>query len=275
VALPSRQASDGLSQASHTIPPGDPFRPSGRIRAVLTAILFFSIIGTVTVFYVLVCALLFASRRHRILAGNVYGKTLGRVTFFITGIHPRIRNPERVDPARPALYVCNHSSTIDMWVGMWLCPFGGCGVAKKEIVKVPFFGIAYLLSGHLMLDRGNRERAIRSMEKVSEVVHRHRLSVWMWPEGTRSRSGRLLPLKKGFVHMAVATGLPIVPIVFHDADLRWPGGSLRPSAGELHMEVLEAVETTDWSVETAGEHAQAIWQILQDRLSERQKALPE
>ena len=82
-------------------------------------------------------------------------------------------------------------------------------------------------------------------------------------------------MKKGFAHLAIATGLPVVPVVFHDADLRWPGGSLRPSPGRLRIEVLPDIDTSEWTTESVGAHSQELWSVFQDALGERQMALPE
>ncbi|MCO4763012.1 MAG: 1-acyl-sn-glycerol-3-phosphate acyltransferase [Myxococcales bacterium] len=224
--------------------------------------------------YMAVCSAMLPFRYARIRAGNTYGKIVGSTVFGLAGVKPVIDGLDKLQTLRPALYACNHASTADMWIGMWLCPKGGCGVAKKEIVRLPFFGQAYLLSGHLLIDRGNRKRAIRSMEKVREVVGKHKLSLWMWPEGTRSADGRLQPMKKGFVHMAIATGLPVVPVVFHDADLLWPKNALHITPGELRIEVLDPIDTSAWRAETAGEHAQQLWQVFQDALGPRQKGNP-
>ena len=111
------------------------------------------------------------------------------------------------------------------------------------------------------------------MEKTARVVQDNGLSVWMWPEGTRSRDGRLRPLKKGFVHLAIATGLPVVPVVFHDAHLLWPGGTLRIAPGELRVDVLEPIDTSGWTAKTAGLHALQLQSVFQEALGEGQKML--
>ncbi len=189
----------------------------------------------------------------------------------MAGLGLDIRNLERIRDHAPALYVANHTSTLDMWMVMALRLPGVCGVAKKQIIWVPFFGLAYLLSGHLRLDRGNHERAVASMAKAAAVVKRHRLGLWMWPEGTRSRDGVLRPLKKGVVHMAIATGLPIVPVVTHDADLIWPHGTLSLRPNTALVEVLPPIPTTGWKVETLEDHAAEVHAAMRSVLSARQQ----
>jgi len=225
----------------------------------------------VSILYWAVTLLLLPWRALRIRTGNMYGKFMGPTVFRLAGVKPVIEHRERIEQSRPAMYVSNHTSTIDMWLGMWICPYAGCGIAKKEIVRVPIFGLAYLLSGHLRVDRGNRERAIESMRKAAAVIAKHKLSMWVWPEGTRSRDGRLHPLKKGFVHMAIATRLPIVPIVFHDANKLWPGGTFQVTPGELRIEVLPEIRTDDWGDDSIDEHVHEVWAAFQGALGSHQQ----
>ena len=228
-----------------------------------------------SILYWTVTLLLLPWRALRIRTGNLYGKVMGPTIYRLAGIKPVIENFDRVQQFRPAMYVSNHTSTIDMWVGMWLCPFAGCGIAKKEIVKVPVFGLAYLLSGHLLIDRGNRESAIASMARAAAVIGKHKLSMWVWPEGTRSRDGRLTPFKKGFVHMAIATRLPIVPIVFHDAHKLWPGKTFQVTPGDLRIEILPEIRTDEWTPETVDAHVVEVWSAFQKALAPHQRTPPE
>jgi 1-acyl-sn-glycerol-3-phosphate acyltransferase len=246
-----------------------------RISTLTRWALGFSFIIAVSVPYVLVALLMLPWRGLRIRSGNIYGKLVGPALTRVTGTRARIQNRERLNDQKPAIYVTNHTSELDPFIAMWLCPMGGCGVAKKEIARVPFFGWAYKLSGHLLIDRSNREKAISSMKQIAALVRRFDLSIWIWPEGTRSRDGRLQPLKKGFVHLAIATGLPIVPIVMHDAHKRWPGRSLRMYPGQLNIDVLPAVETTNWSAQTMDEHLAQIHGIFAEALEPHQQPASE
>ncbi len=236
---------------------GRQIRPPGTQLSRLGVSIRFGLVALImvptTFVYLLLCILLAPFRVLRIRAGNLYGKIVGRSMQWIIGIVPEIHGYERVDPEQPALYVMNHTSTADMWIGMWLCPYKGCGTAKKEIVRVPVFGLAYLASGHLLIDRANKKRAIASMNQIQTLVQQENLSIWMWPEGTRSRDGKLRTFKKGFVHLALATGLPVVPVVAHSADRFWKG-TWTVTPGQLQMEILDPIPTTGWSVDTIDEH---------------------
>jgi len=249
--------------------------PSPLLR--LTSILRFSIgFGFVVLFsvpYMLVMLLLLPWRRLRIRGGNIYGKIVGPALAWVTGARVKINNKADLEGQKPAIYITNHSSELDPMIGMWLCPMGGCGIAKKAVGQVPFFGWAYRLSGHLLIDRSNREKAIASMSEAAEIIRKNDLSLWIWPEGTRSPDGRLLPFKKGFAHLAIATGLPIVPIVAHHAHHRWPARTMLMYPGKLDIDVLPAVDTSHWRTETIEEHISQVRQVFIDALNPDQRPL--
>ena len=180
-------------------------------------------------------------RTLRIRIGNFCGKMIGPFITRIVGT--KLINPDsqKLKNSGPAIYVTNHTSALDIFISMAICPYGGCGIGKKEVVRIPFFGWAYWLSGHLLIDRGNREKAVASMNKLSKFVNDKKLSIWIWPEGTRSMDGKLIPFKKGFVHLALATGLPIIPVIFHGAHKRWPAKTMQFYPGEVRVEVLNPI----------------------------------
>ncbi len=210
-------------------------------------------------------------RTARIRLCNFYGHTVGRAVVACAGAVPQVSHRERIDAATPAIYVANHASTLDAFLSIWLCPFGGCGVFKKEIARIPFFGQLLLLSGHLRIDRSRTGRAVDSLKEVGAMVKAHRLSIWIMPEGTRSKDGRLRPFKRGFVHLAIATGLPVVPIVFQGAHRNWPlkGFLLQPMP--LPIDVLPPVDTRGWSEETAEAHATQVHDLIAAALNPEQK----
>ena len=206
-------------------------------------------------------------RTLRIRIGNFCGKIIGPFVTRIVGT--RLVNPDikKLNGATPAIFVTNHTSALDIFICMAICPYGGCGVGKKEIVKIPFLGWAYWLSGHPLIDRGNREKAVKSMDKLTKFVNDKGLSSWIWPEGTRSMDGKLIPFKKGFVHLALATRLPIVPVILHGAHERWPAKTMQLYPGEVRVEVLDSIETDDWNKETIDEHIETVRNVMASALS--------
>jgi len=205
-------------------------------------------------------------RTLRIRIGNFCGKMIGPFITRIVGT--KLINPDsqKLKNSGPAIYVTNHTSALDIFISMAICPYGGCGIGKKEVVRIPFFGWAYWLSGHLLIDRGNREKAVASMNKLSKFVNDKKLSIWIWPEGTRSMDGKLIPFKKGFVHLALATGLPIIPVIFHGAHKRWPAKTMKFYPGEVRVEVLDPIKTDDWTKETIDKHIEEVKGLMSEAL---------
>jgi 1-acyl-sn-glycerol-3-phosphate acyltransferase len=205
---------------------------------------------------------LLPSRPTRIKVCNYYGKTVGYAVMRIAGARPIVQNRAGLDGSFPAIYVANHTSMLDAFASIWLCPVGGCGVMKKQVVYMPFFGQLLLLSGHLRIDRADRGKAIAALAGVAALVRKHRLGIWIMPEGTRSKDGRLLPFKLGFVHLAIATGLPVVPVVLHEAQRIWPWGTLRYQPGDLAVDVLPPISTAGWREEDAHRHADEVHAVM-------------
>ncbi len=229
---------------------------------------FVTSVASVTFFVLLLFILPW--RQGRVRVCNFWGKTIGRFNMGIAGARPVKHHWERIDQSRPAIYISNHTSTLDIWMGMWACPYGGVGVAKKELLRVPFFGQLYWLSGHPLIDRSNRQRAIATLNDLTRFVRKNRLSIWIWPEGTRSRSGELGPFKKGLFHVAIATGLPIVPVLAWGAQDIWPiqpVRKLRFTPADLHLEVMEPVDTSNWEIETIENHIVELRDLIQEQLA--------
>ena len=205
-------------------------------------------------------------RTLRIRIGNFCGKMIGPFITRIVGT--RLINPDsqKLKNSGPAIYVTNHTSALDIFISMAICPYGGCGIGKKEVVRIPFFGWAYWLSGHLLIDRGNREKAVASMNKLSKFVNDKKLNIWIWPEGTRSMDGKLIPFKKGFVHLALATGLPIIPVIFHGAHKRWPAKTMQFYPGEVRVEVLNPIDTKDWNKDNIEAHVNQVKSVMSEAL---------
>ncbi|MCB9664691.1 MAG: 1-acyl-sn-glycerol-3-phosphate acyltransferase [Alphaproteobacteria bacterium] len=233
----------------------------------------FVYMAVATVVHGLLMLLLLPWRGVRIRSCNLWGWVTGRFCMWLSGSSLEVHGAGNLSGDRPVIYVSNHTSMLDIFLGIWLAPLGTVGVAKKEVVYYPFFGQLYWLSGHLRLDRGHHGRALEAMRELVRIVARYRLSIWMWPEGTRSRDGRLLPFKKGIWHLACATGLPVVPVVVSGAHQAWEKGSMRLRPTHVTVEVLPAIDTSGWATRDADEVVQELHDLFEARLPPAQRSL--
>ena len=265
-ALTGRMATD--------LKPGtEPSKPYGRLSTIVRFVL-----GTMVLIFTstptfIVSLFLLPWRSLRVRVGNVFGKIVGYSAVRLAGAVPEVEHKERLEAYAPAIYLCNHASMLDVVTGIWLCPYGGVGVGKREVIRVPFFGWIFALTGHLLLDRKNRADAIAGLASLGGLVRKHRMSVWIYPEGTRAYDGRLLPFKKGFVHLAIASGLPVVPVVLHNTYLRWPNRTFKLHPGPFPITVLPKIDTSSWSAERVEEHLAEVRQAYLAALGQNQQPI--
>jgi 1-acyl-sn-glycerol-3-phosphate acyltransferase len=142
-----------------------------------------------------------------------------RVILFLSGVHLTIKGKENIPDDRPVLYVGNHSSYFDVVVG-YTCVKGLCGfIAKKEMLKIPLLSMWMKHLHCLFLDRANVKEGLKTiLAAVSQI--KAGISIWIFPEGTRSKDGKMLPFKEGSMKIAEKTGCPIIPVaLFHTADV--------------------------------------------------------
>jgi 1-acyl-sn-glycerol-3-phosphate acyltransferase len=174
----------------------------------------------------------------------------------------RIRIEGRWPPGRGAyVVVANHQSFLDIFV---LCniPHEMKWVAKKELFKIPLFGWGLSLAGDICLDRGDTASALAVMEKARRYL-RNGMSVMIFPEGTRSEDGKLLPFKPGAFKLAVELGVPILPISVSGSSRGMPKGSpwVRPT--HISVRILDPVPTAGLK----GRDVRRLRDDVQDRIA--------
>jgi len=171
-----------------------------------------------------------------------------RVVLGAAGVELRVRYHAALDPAKPYVFMSNHLSSIDIWamfVGISV-PFRF--IAKKQLGQIPLFGWAMKAGRFIFIDRQNAASARRSIDEAAARI-RNGCSVVMYPEGTRSRDGRLLPFKKGGFHLAMSSGVEIVPVAIRGTRELMPAGALFVRAGVAELEVGAPIATKDVPVE--------------------------
>lgn len=213
-------------------------------------------------------------RWTRLRMANRFGTLLGKPIMWVSGCPLTFVGRENISKDRPVIYAGNHTSIYDTFLSIWLSPLGTVGVAKKQIMYYPFFGLAWLLSGNVSIDRSNPDRAHASLNDLTNLVHKNGLSIFMWPEGHRSPNGRLQKFKKGLAHLAIRTGLPIVPVVIAGAHRAWAKHKLTLRAVPINVTFLPPISTKDWTEERIDEHLEEVRHAFLDALPEDQRTLP-
>ncbi|KAG7953795.1 hypothetical protein I3843_12G128200 [Carya illinoinensis] len=144
---------------------------------------------------------------------------------------------------------------------------------RLMIIWYPLFGQLYVLANHLRIDRSNPTAAIESMKEATRAVVKNNLSLIIFPEGTRSKNGRLLRFKKGFIHLALQSRLPIVPMVLTGTHLAWRKGSLHIRPAPLNVKYLPPISTTDWTADKIEDYIKMIHDLYVKHLPESQRPL--
>nr|KMM65694.1 AtaAp [Coccidioides posadasii RMSCC 3488] len=167
------------------------------------------------------------------------------VMWLTTGTYFDIVEGKQHLSTRPAVFIGNHQTELDvLMLGAVFPPY--CSVtAKKSLRNVPLLGWFMALSGTVFIDRANRQTALKAFDGAAEQMRKQRQSVFIFPEGTRSYSSEpcLLPFKKGAFHLAVQAGVDIVPIVVENYSHVLNITKLRCDAGDIKIKVLPPIST--------------------------------
>jgi 1-acyl-sn-glycerol-3-phosphate acyltransferase len=171
---------------------------------------------------------------------NVYytSKYLGKVSKLL-GFDVEVRVPESVKNIGPVVYVANHQNNYDMFTVANAVQPGTVTVGKKSLKWIPIFGQMYWLTGNILIDRKNTNKAMSTMNVTVNKIIKNKLSVWMFPEGTRSRGRGLLPFKTGAFRTAVQANVPIVPICASNQEGTIKLG--RWNNGKIIIEILDPI----------------------------------
>ncbi len=187
----------------------------------------------------------------------------------IIGLNLEVRGEENLWSERPAVFVFNHQSKADVVIVSRLLRRDIAGVGKEEIRKMPVIGQVMQFGGVVLIDRKNASSAIEAMQPLVDVMQNEGKSVCIAPEGTRTVSPKLAPFKKGAFHLAMQAGVPIVPIVIHNALDVAPKGDFIFRPATVEVEILPPVDTSDWSVGSINKHVAEVRGMFVDALKLR------
>jgi 1-acyl-sn-glycerol-3-phosphate acyltransferase len=160
----------------------------------------------------------------------------------VFGVTVETRGLSRVDRNAPYVFMSNHASHIDSLALAVSIPHPLHWVFKKELSKIPVFGWVLLSLGQIMVDRRSAAQSRTALSSAAAALKGNN-SVLIYVEGTRSKDGKLQPLKKGGFHIALQAQLPIVPVRISGSHDIVPPGSLRVRPGRVVVELFDPIPT--------------------------------
>jgi len=169
-------------------------------------------------------------------------KSYSWVALRLFGVTLETRGLSRVDLDTPYVFMSNHVSHIDSPALALSIPHPLHWVFKKELSKIPVFGWVLLSLGQIMVDRTDASQAREALTSAASGLSGNN-SVLIYPEGTRSRDGKLQPLKKGGFYIALRAKLPVVPVRVSGSHDIVPSGSLAVRPGHVVVELFDPIPT--------------------------------
>lgn len=189
-------------------------------------------------------------------------------TYWMMNLKAIPLNDPKID--YPVVYIVNHQDLLDTFYFAKIWPKNCSGVGKQELAWVPVFGAAFWLAGNIFINRGDKDKAHAVVDQMAEKITRLNRSIFIMPEGTRSRGKGLLPFKKGAFLAAIKAGVPIVPLcVSSTKNVSLSDWAPKPGL----IEFLEPIPTTGLSAEDAERLALECHDLMKAKIAELDERL--
>lgn len=225
------------------------------LRSILSILFFFLMLLVLTPFILVLLILSFGKISNFVV--ETVALSIARPALKIAGIDFRIRKHADPIPA-PAVYIINHSSTLDILTILALGLPRVRFVAKWQLQYNPIFFILGRLTGQVFIRREHSDKAVQTLKKNVDRIQKNRLSVMLAPEGTRKHPGVIGPFKKGPFRMAMDLDYPIVPIYFEGNRALSAGNFLVTKSGTCTAHVHPAIDVSGWTKENLETHIEEV-----------------
>ncbi|MBL4822191.1 MAG: 1-acylglycerol-3-phosphate O-acyltransferase [Colwellia sp.] len=190
---------------------------------------------------------------------------LGKITK-ILGFDVEVRIPESVKNIGPVIYVANHQNSYDVFTMANAVQPSTVSVGKKSLKWIPIFGQMYWLTGNILIDRNNTSKAMGFINLTAAKIKEKKLSIWMFPEGTRSRGRGLLPFKTGAFRTAALANVPIVPICASNQEGTIKLG--RWNNGKIIIEFLDPIYIAENTPSSARKAADQAHRLMKEKIEQ-------
>lgn len=201
-------------------------------------------------------------------SGRVYtwhARLWARLALALNGVKVTLSGTEHL-PDGPAVFMSNHQSNFDILSLLAIMPRQIHWIAKKELFEIPVFGPSMRRGGYIPLDRGNGRKALQTMDEAASTIHQGK-NVVLFPEGTRTPDGNLLPFKRGGFILARKADVPVIPITINGSGKINPANQIRLYSGNIHVTLhppvavppdLRRNEAETWLMEQVREQIESV-----------------
>jgi putative phosphoserine phosphatase / 1-acylglycerol-3-phosphate O-acyltransferase len=208
--------------------------------------------------------LLTRSRRRGV---NFFTSTFSQLLLTASGVQLNVIGAENLTAERPAVFIFNHRNQADPVIAGALIRDNWVAVGKKELESDPIMGTLGKVLDSVFIDRDDPTAAVESLHQVEERA-KQGLSIMIAPEGTRLDTTSVGPFKKGPFRIAMAAGIPIVPIVIRNAEIIAARNSTTMNPGTVDVAVFPPISVSDWTLDTLPDRIAEVRQLFVDTLAE-------
>jgi len=231
------------------------------LRATITAVCM-SILVFVFSVPLLISGFIRPSRRLFAFFSNLWaGAVLN-----LSGVNLKVVGVGHIADRQPRFYVANHQSALDIPILLRVLGGDVRFLAKKALFRIPMFGWVLTRYGYAPIDRENARRALRSVERMLCILSEHPTSVAVFPEGTRSRDGKLLPFRRGTMKICQQSGLAVVPVTIDGSIRVHHRDHFRAMPGSVTVIIHEPISANDVRSLSSTELTNRVVQAIQQRL---------
>jgi len=201
------------------------------MRSVFVAVSL--VVSTIVLSLLALCIAAFGHREETL---HRMARLWARLHLATAGITVDIHGIERLS-SPPYVLMCNHQSALDIYALLSMLPLSFAWIAKRQLFAIPIFGWAMKKAGYISIDRENAREALKAIEEAARRI-RSGTNIIIFPEGTRSPDGKLLPFKKGGFSLALRAMVPVVPIgIFGSSELQPKGSFIPRKKGVIYIEI--------------------------------------
>jgi 1-acyl-sn-glycerol-3-phosphate acyltransferase len=187
-------------------------------------------------------------------------RTWSRLILKTTGVTVEVTGLERLVPGKTYVFVSNHQSIYDIPILFWSLPYQLRIIAKESLGRFPFLGWHLRRTGHMLVDRKRPDRT--AIFSWASRLTSQGLSLIVFPEGTRSREGRVARFKGGSFYLALEAGLPIVPLSVIGSRHVMLKGRLATYPGHVRLVVHQPIDTGALAGTDPREFAERVRQVV-------------